>query len=55
MKTLDRIRRKFHEGCADYGLIADGDRTRVGATLPPWGLYLNRIWYPEGEAADLLR
>ena len=36
-------------------LISDGDRTRVGATLPPWGLYLNRIWYPDGEAAELIR
>ena len=26
MTTLERIRKKFHEGCADYGLLADGDR-----------------------------
>lgn len=34
-------------------MIERGDRTRLGMTLPPYGLYLNRIWYPQGEAQTL--
>ncbi|MBR5519649.1 MAG: tRNA pseudouridine(38-40) synthase TruA [Clostridia bacterium] len=33
-------------------LIERGDRTQAGVTLPPHGLYLNRIWYDAGEASE---
>ncbi len=36
-------------------MIRSGDRTRLGMTLPPFGLYLNRIWYPAGEAQDIFQ
>ncbi len=36
-------------------LIQAGDRTAAGLTLPPDGLYLNRIWYPRGEAREWLQ
>lgn len=29
-KQLDRLTRRFHKACADYGLIADGDHILVG-------------------------
>ena len=35
-------------------IIEAGDRTRAGVTLPPYGLYLNRIWYPDGEACEII-
>ena len=35
-------------------LIENGDRTQAGVTLPPHGLYLNRIWYPQGEVDQWL-
>lgn len=33
-------------------LLEAGDRRLTGPTMPPQGLYLNRVWY-EGEAAKL--
>ena len=36
-------------------LIERGDRTKAGVTLPPHGLYLNRIWYASGEASEWIR
>ncbi|MBE7000799.1 MAG: tRNA pseudouridine(38-40) synthase TruA [Ruminococcaceae bacterium] len=29
-------------------MIESGDRLEAGVTLPPYGLYLERAWYPEG-------
>lgn len=29
--------------------LAKGDRTRVGPTVPPWGLYLNEVYYRPEE------
>lgn len=29
------------------GLLEKGDRRLTGPTMPPQGLYLNRLWYPE--------
>ncbi|MCQ2406506.1 MAG: tRNA pseudouridine(38-40) synthase TruA [Oscillospiraceae bacterium] len=29
------------------GLLEKGDRRLTGPTMPPQGLYLNRVWYPE--------
>lgn len=43
MKTIDRIRRKFHEGCADYGLIADGDRVLVALSGGKDSMLLTRL------------
>ena len=34
-------------------ILQSGDRTLAGVTLPPYGLYLNRIWYPDGEAQKI--
>ena len=35
-------------------ILQSGDRTLAGVTLPPYGLYLNRIWYPDGEAQKII-
>lgn len=43
MKTIDKIRRKFHEGCADYGLIADGDRILVALSGGKDSMLLTRL------------
>lgn len=43
MKTLDRIRKKFHEGCADYGLLADGDRVLIALSGGKDSLLLARL------------
>lgn len=43
MTTLDRIRKKFHEGCADYGLLADGDRVLVALSGGKDSLLLARL------------
>ena len=29
------------------GLLEKGDRRLTGPTMPPQGLYLNRVWYPD--------
>ena len=34
-------------------LLAAGDRRLTGPTMPPQGLYLNRIWY-EGPVGDMM-
>ena len=34
------------------GLLEMGDRRLTGPTMPPQGLYLNRVWY-EGKAKEL--
>ena len=36
------------------GLLITGDRRLTGPTMPPQGLYLNRVWYdgPVGEMMD---
>ena len=34
-------------------LLLKGDRRLTGPTMPPQGLYLNRIWY-EGEAGEMM-
>ena len=28
-------------------LLEKGDRRLTGPTMPPQGLYLNRVWYPD--------
>lgn len=43
MTTLERIRKKFHEGCADYGLLADGDRVLVALSGGKDSLLLARL------------
>ena len=43
MTTLERIRRKFHEGCGDYRLIADGDRVLVALSGGKDSLLLARL------------
>ena len=43
MTTLDRIRKKFHEGCADYGLLADGDRVLIALSGGKDSLLLARL------------
>lgn len=43
MTTLDRIRKKFHEGCAEYGLIADGDRVLMALSGGKDSLLLARL------------
>jgi tRNA pseudouridine38-40 synthase len=35
------------------GLLKMRDRRRMGPTVPPWGLYLNRVWY-DGEVGRML-
>ena len=34
-------------------LLEKGDRRLTGPTMPPQGLYLNRVWY-EGEIGRLM-
>ncbi len=34
------------------GLLEAGDRRLTGPTMPPQGLYLNRIWYPGFQVGD---
>ena len=34
-------------------LLEKGDRRLTGPTMPPQGLYLNRIWY-EGEVGKMM-
>ena len=35
------------------GLLARGDRRLTGPTMPPQGLYLNRLWY-EGAVGEMM-
>lgn len=32
-------------------LLAQGDRTAAGPTVPPGGLYMTKLWYDDGEVA----
>lgn len=34
------------------GLLEAGDRRLTGPTMPPQGLYLNHIWYPDFQIGD---
>ena len=34
-------------------LLEKGDRRLTGPTMPPQGLYLNRVWY-DGAAGDMM-
>lgn len=43
MKTEDRIRKKFNVACADYGLLADGDRVLVALSGGKDSLMLLRL------------
>lgn len=43
MNTLERIRRKFHEGCADFRLLEDGDRVLVALSGGKDSLLLARL------------
>ena len=39
--------------CADgflYNILARGDRTAAGPTVPPGGLYMTHLWYDDGKA-----
>ena len=36
-------------------LLEKGDRRLTGPTMPPQGLYLNRVWYPEPVGAMFLK
>ena len=49
------------EGRADFtpvyfseipALLEKGDRRLTGPTMPPQGLYMNRLWYPDFVLAD---
>ena len=33
-------------------LLAIGDRRLTGPTMPPQGLFLNHLWYPDFELSD---
>lgn len=33
------------------GILARGDRTAAGPTVPPGGLYLTKLWYDDGEVS----
>ena len=33
------------------GLLAGGDRTAAGPTVPPGGLYLSKLWYDDGKVS----
>ena len=35
-------------------LLEKGDRRLTGPTMPPQGLYLNRVWY-DGAAGEMMR
>ena len=41
--TIEKIRHKFHEGCAEYGLLADGDRVLVALSGGKDSLLLARL------------
>lgn len=43
MTTIERIKRKFHEGCANYHLLADGDRVLIGLSGGKDSLLLARL------------
>lgn len=43
MQTIDRIRRKFHEACGDFSLIANGDRVLVALSGGKDSLLLARL------------
>ena len=33
-------------------LLEKGDRRLTGPTMPPQGLYMNQIWYPDFQLGD---
>lgn len=43
MTTEERIRRKFHQGCADYQLLEDGDRVLIALSGGKDSLMLARL------------
>lgn len=43
MSTINKIRKKFHEGCANYSLLADGDRVLVALSGGKDSLLLARL------------
>jgi len=34
-------------------LLEKGDRRLTGPTMPPQGLYMNRVWY-DGEVGEMM-
>lgn len=36
-------------------ILADGNRTAAGPTVPPGGLYMTQLWYDDGEEAFHVR
>jgi len=47
--TLLAVSRGKMDGGDIPGLFENGARENAGVTAPPWGLYLNRIWYKDGH------
>lgn len=43
MSTIHKIRKKFHEGCANYSLLEDGDRVLVAISGGKDSLMLTRL------------
>lgn len=61
--TIEKIRQKFHEGCASYGLLADGDKVLIALSGGKDSLMLARLlaeraqlWKPrfQVEAAHVI-
>ena len=41
------LRRNFRIKGGEIDIIASKDRRRAGRTVPPWGLYLDRVYFNE--------